>query len=199
MNVGMDVTVPGAGEVMVSAGAAVSWQAERRLASEQEGIGFRESSRQALEAARRGGAGAVDAAALVLEAAERYRKDLDARLSDELTPFLDERGRAEDAYRGAIRRIEERHKRLVRRAERDYADRVLMGVSALLRDTVAVSVGGGTEVLMNPDLGATTGDVVPATKAMAAVEEARAALAEDLNLNTRLVLEQAFLRVGAAA
>ena len=28
------------------------------------------------------------------------------------------------------------------------------------------------------------------------VEEARAALAEDLNLNTRLVLEQAFLRVG---
>ena len=171
----------------------------RRLASEQEGIGFRESSRQALEAARRGGAGAVDAAALVLEAAERYRKDLDARLSDELTPFLDERGRAEDAYRGAIRRIEERHKRLVRRAERDYADRVLMGVSALLRDTVAVSVGGGTEVLMNPDLGATTGDVVPATKAMAAVEEARAALAEDLNLNTRLVLEQAFLRVGAAA
>jgi len=141
----------------------------------------------------------VDAAALVLEAAERYRKDLDARLSDELTPFLDERGRAEDAYRGAIRRIEERHKRLVRRAERDYADRVLMGVSALLRDTVAVSVGGGSEVLMNPDVGAATGDVVPATMAMAAVEEARAALAEDLNLNTRLVLEQAFLRVGAAA
>ena len=34
---------------------------------------------------------------------------------------------------------------------------------------------------------------------MAAVEEARAALAEDLNLNTRLVLEQAFLRVGQAA
>ena len=41
---------------------------------------------------------------MVLEAAERYRKDLDARLSDELTPFLDERGRVEDAYRGAIRR-----------------------------------------------------------------------------------------------
>ncbi len=31
---------------------------------------------------------------------------------------------------------------------------------------------------------------------MAAAEEARAALAEDLNLNPRLVLEQAFLRVG---
>ena len=62
-----------------------------------------------------------------------------------------------------------------------------------MRDTVAVSVGGGPEVLMNPDVGAAAGDVVPATRAMAAVEEARAALAEDLNLNTRLVLEAAFL------
>jgi hypothetical protein len=34
---------------------------------------------------------------------------------------------------------------------------------------------------------------------MAAVEEARAALAEDLNLNTRLVLERAFLRLADAA
>jgi hypothetical protein len=48
---------------------------------------------------------------------------------------------------------------------------------------------------MNPDIGAPAGDVVPATRAMAAVEEARAALAEDLNLNTRLVLEAAFLRL----
>ncbi len=167
----------------------------RRLASEEEGIGFRDTSRLALETARRGAAGAVEAATVVLEAADRYRKDLDSRLSDELAPFLDDRGRAEDAYRGAIRRIEERHKRLVRRAEREYADRVLMGVSALLRDTVAVSVGGGVDVLMNPDVGASPGDVVPLAKAMAAVEEARAALAEDLNLNTRLILEGAFLRL----
>jgi hypothetical protein len=34
---------------------------------------------------------------------------------------------------------------------------------------------------------------------MAAIEEARAALAEDINLNTRLVLERAFLRLGEAA
>jgi hypothetical protein len=34
---------------------------------------------------------------------------------------------------------------------------------------------------------------------MAAVEEARAALAEDINLNTRLVLERAFLRLGDEA
>jgi hypothetical protein len=77
-------------------------------------------------------------------------------------------------------------------------DRVLLGVSALLRDRVAVAVGGGADVLMNPDLSPTPGDVTSAASAMAAVEEARAALAEDLNLNPRLVLEQAFLRVGSA-
>ena len=52
---------------------------------------------------------------------------------------------------------------------------------------------------MNPDLSPVPGDVTSATNAMAAVEEARAALAEDLNLNPRLVLEQAFLRVGSSA
>ena len=41
--------------------------------------------------------------------------------------------------------------------------------------------------------------VVRATRGMAAVEEARAALAEDINLNTRLVLERAFLRLGEVA
>ena len=76
--------------------------------------------------------------------------DLGAQLEEELAPFLDERGRAEDAYRGAIRRLEERHKRQVRRAERDYVDRVLLGVSALLRDRVAVAVGGGADVLDEP-------------------------------------------------
>jgi hypothetical protein len=57
-------------------------------------------------------------------------------------------------------------------------------------------VGGGPEVLMNPDLAPSGGDVASAAGAMAAVEQARAALAEDVNLNPRLVLEQAFLRVG---
>ena len=162
-------------------------------------MSFREAARDALEGASRGPAGALEAADIVLAAAERYRKDLGAQLEEELAPFLDERGRAEEAYRGAIRRLEERHKRQVRRAERDYVDRVLLGVSALLRDRVAVAVGGGADVLMNPDLAPAPGDVTSATSAMAAVEEARAALAEDLNLNPRLVLEQAFLRVGRAA
>ena len=80
---------------------------------------------------------------------------------------------------------------------------MLLGVSALLRDDVVAGVGGGLEVLMNPDLAGDAGGarlpVVRAATGMAAVEEARAALAEDLNLNTRLVLERAFLRLGAAA
>jgi hypothetical protein len=142
----------------------------------------------------------------VLRAAERYKKDLGGSLERELEPFLDERGRAEDAYRAAIRRIEERHKRQVRRAERDYVDRVLMAVSSLLRDRVVAAVGGGADLLMNPDAppatggGATAADrLTPASAGLAAAEEARAALAEDVNLNARLVLEQAFLRLGGDA
>ena len=124
-------------------------------------------------------------------------------LATDLAPFLDDRGRPEEAYRGAIKRIEIRFQRRERRAERDYVDWVLLGVSALLRDEVAAEVGGGLEVLLNPDLAGDRGGarlpVVRATRGMAAVEEARAALAEDINLNTRLVLERAFLRLGEAA
>jgi DNA polymerase-3 subunit delta' len=167
----------------------------RRLASGSDGMSFREAARDAIEHASRGQAG-------TLRRRSRARRgralpqDLGAQLGEELAPFLDERGRPEEAYRGAIRRLEERHKRQVRRAERDYVDRVLLGVSALLRDRVAVAVGGGPDVLMNPDLALSGGDVASAAGAMAAVEQARAALAEDVNLNPRLVLEQAFLRVG---
>ena len=167
----------------------------RRLGSGADGLSFRETARDALDRIAGGPSGAIDAAELVLAAAERYKKDLGTQLEEELAPFLDERGRAEDAYRGAIRRLEERHKRQLRRAERDYVDRVLLGVSALVRDRVAVAVGGGPKVLMNPDLELGPADVTSAAGAMTAVEEARAALAEDLNLNTRLVLEQAFLRL----
>ena len=53
---------------------------------------------------------------------------------------------------------------------------------------------------MNLDLNPGEGlAVVRAAHAMAGIEEARAELAEDLNLNTRLVLERAFLRVAEVA
>lgn len=170
----------------------------RRLATDPDGLSFREVARDAVDLAGRGPAGSLEAAELVLAAAERYKKDLAERLRDELAPFLDDRGRPEDAYRGAIRRMEERHKRQVRRAERDYVDRVLLAVSALLRDGVVVAVGGGSELLMNPDLAPAAASPAAATAGLSAAEEARAALAEDVNLNARLVLEQAFLRLGAA-
>jgi len=171
----------------------------RRLATAPDGLSFRDVAARALERAEQGTSGALDAAGLVLEAAERYRKGLKDELERDLAPFLDERGRPEEAYRGAIRRLEERHKRRVKRAERDYVDWVLLAVSALLRDAVASAAGLGREALINPDRSPIARSVVAAVSAMVAVEEARAALAEDVNLNPRLVLERAFLRLGAAS
>jgi DNA polymerase III subunit delta' len=171
----------------------------RRLATDPDGLSFRAVARDAVDLAARGPAGSLEAADLVLVAAERYKKDLAEHLRDELAPFLDDRGRPEEAYRGAIRRMEERHKRQVRRAERDYVDRVLLAVSALLRDGVVVAVGGGSDLLMNSDLAPAAASPAVAAAGLAAAEEARAALAEDVNLNARLVLEQAFLRLSGAA
>jgi DNA polymerase-3 subunit delta' len=169
----------------------------RRLATSADGLAFRDVALEGLERAASGATGSLQAADLVLEAADRYKKGLKEQLDDELAPFLDERGRPEDAYRGPIRRLEERHKRRVRRAERDYVDWVLMAGSAALRDRIVAAVGGDAGLLINPDLPAAERASIPASAAgLAALEAARAALAEDLNLNTRLVLEQAFLQLG---
>lgn len=171
----------------------------RRLATDPDGLAFRRVATEALARAGHGPAGALEAAELVLTEAERYKKDLAERQKEDLLPFLDERGRPEDAYRGAIRRIEERHKRQVRRAERDYVDRVLLAVSALLRDRVVLAVGGGPDLLMNPDLSPPVASVPASAAGLAAAEEARAALADDVNLNARLLLERAFLRIPVPA
>ena len=137
---------------------------------------------------------------MVLAAAAEYKKGLKSELEGELAPFLDEKGRPEDAYRGSIKRIEVRFHRRERRAERDYVDWVLLAVSSLLRDGIAVAVGGGSELLMNPDL-VPDGrlSVIRAARGLAGIEEARADLAEDLNLNPRLLLERAFLRLAELA
>jgi DNA polymerase III subunit delta' len=175
----------------------------RRLAGADEGLRFRDAARRAIDLAATGPSGALQAAEVVLEAAADYKKEMKSELASDLAPFLDERGRPEEAYRGAIKRLEVRFQRRERRAERDYVDRVLLGVSALLRDDLVVAIGGGIEVLMNPDLAGEPGGahlpVVRAARGMAAVEEARAALADDINLNTRLALEHAFLRLGDLA
>jgi DNA polymerase-3 subunit delta' len=171
----------------------------RRMATDEDGLAFRDVAREALELSAQGPAGALEAAGRVLEAAERYKKDLAEHQKEDLAPFLDERGRPEDAYRGAIRRMQQRHDRQLRRAERDYVDRVLLAVSALLRDRVVASVGGGADLLLNPDLPSRPAAVPGAASGLAASEAARSALAEDLNLNPRLVLEQAFFTLGSAS
>jgi DNA polymerase-3 subunit delta' len=168
----------------------------RRLAESEDGLRFRDAAREALIHAAEGPPGALEAADLVLASAAEYRKGLKSELEAELAPFLDERGRPEDAYRGAIKRIETRFQRKERRAERDYVDWVLLAVSALLRDRIAIGVGGGADLLLNPDLPPDERlSVARAARGLAGVEGARAELAEDVNLNTRLVLERAFLRL----
>ena len=74
-----------------------------------------------------------------------------AELDAELAPFLDEKGRPEDIYRGAIRRIEVRFARRERRAERDHIDRVLLAASALLRDRIAAGVRAEPSIRLNID------------------------------------------------
>ncbi len=172
----------------------------RRLARDPNGLAFRDAAQRAVELAARGPDGALAAADVVLDAAKVYKAGLRSELDAELAPLLDDRGRPEDAYRGAIKRIETRHKRRERRSERDYVDWVLLAVSSLLRDRIASAVGGGVEMLLNPDLVPDIGLSVPrAAAGLSGVETARAALAEEFNLNTRLLLEQAFLRLGELA
>ena len=171
----------------------------RRLAVAEDGLAFRDAAREAVIHAAEGPPGALDAAGVVLDAAAVYKKNLKAELDEELAPFLDERGRPEDAYRAAIKRIQTRFQRRERRAERDYVDWVLLAVSSLLRDRIASAVGAD-DTRMNPDLPPDERlSVARAARGLAGIEEARAELAEDLNLNTRLVLERAFLRLAEIA
>jgi DNA polymerase-3 subunit delta' len=171
----------------------------RRLAVNEDGLAFRDAAIDALVHATNGAAGSLDAAEVVLKAAAGYKKRLSAELDEELAPFMDDRGRPEDAYRGAIKRIEIRFQRKERRAERDYVDWVLLATSTLLRDTIATAVGGSPDVLMNPDLPPEDLlTVAQAAHGLTGMEEARAELAEDINLNTRLVLERAFLTLATA-
>lgn len=167
----------------------------RRMALDSDGLDFREVARDVLSAAQSGVRGAIDAATRVTDEAKDYKKGLAADLDREMQPFQDADGRLEEEYSGLATRLRDRHKRRERRAERDYIDRVLLAASALLRDSVLVSVGGDPDWRMHLDVPAAAGDPVRPARAIAALEEARAALADETNLNARLVLEHAFLEV----
>ena len=167
----------------------------RRLAASGDGLGFRDAAVEALRLAAAGPPGALAAAEVVLASGERYRKGLKGALDEELAPFQDERGRVEEPFRGVVRRLEDRHKRRLRRAERDHVDWVLLAASALLRDRIAAARGGPHSERINLDLPVDTSAPVAAAQAMGIIEEARAAVADETNLNLRLVLEGAFLNV----
>jgi DNA polymerase-3 subunit delta' len=168
----------------------------RRMAAE-DGLAFRETAVDALAAAERDAAGALDAAARILDAAAAFKGSLRARFDEELAPFRDARGRTEEAYRSAVKRLEIRHHRRERRAERDEVDRILMAMSGLLRDRVAAAVGSSPAARLHPDLDPVPGPVTGAATGIAEIERARAELAEDVNRNPRLVVERAMLRLPA--
>ena len=100
-----------------------------------------------------------------------------------------------------MRRLEEQHERRLRRAEREFLDWSLLSLAAYWRDVVVAGMGGMGDLLINLDLDLSDPTSPPdrsaakAGRAWGAVEEARADLADETNLNARLVLERLFLRI----
>jgi hypothetical protein len=136
----------------------------------------------------------------LLAGAAGYRKRVAARLEGELEPFLDpDTGRPLEQYRSAVRRMEQRHYRQERRAEREFLDGALMALQGWFRDALLAAAGGDPDWAINLDGPPDASLPGPGAAAgVAALEEARAALADETNLNPRLVLEEAFLQLVAA-
>jgi DNA polymerase III subunit delta' len=171
----------------------------RRLAADPEGLRFRDSALEAYRSAKEGPAGALDAAELLLGAAAEYRKRLAGRLEGDLEPFLDpDTGRPLEQYRAAVRRMKERHHRQERRAEREFLDAALLALQGWFRDALLSSAGGDQGWALNLDREPAEVSASEAARAVEGLEQARAALADETNLNTRLVLEDAFLRLAPA-
>ncbi|HEX2031626.1 MAG TPA: hypothetical protein VHL78_09520 [Actinomycetota bacterium] len=168
----------------------------RRVARDEGGLAFRDAAVDALAEARRGPGGALAAAERLLAEAAAYRKELARRLAGELEAFSDpQTGAPLDQYRGAIRRLQQRHQRMERRAEREFLDWSLIALEAWFRDALLAGAGGDPAWTINLDRAEELAGV-PAADAAAAIEaleQARAALADETNLNARLVVEQAFL------
>jgi DNA polymerase-3 subunit delta' len=168
----------------------------RRIATDPDGLRFRDKALEALADARRGAGGALDAADRLLAEAAEYRKRLAVRLADELEPFLDpDTGRPVEQYRAAVRRMKERHHRQERRAEREFLDAALLGLQGWFRDALLLASGGEAPWAINLDRDTVPVAAPEAAAAVETLEQARAALADETNLNTRLVLEDAFLRL----
>ena len=175
-------------------------RARRLAADDRQLAAFREDALAAARQAFQGPAGALSAAETLTSAAKQFRARLGEELEEDLQPFLDERGRPEESFRGVVRRLEEQHERRLRRAEREFLDWSLLSLAAYWRDAVLVSTGGDPGLVINLDQDVRTevpGDGTPssAARAWGEVEEARADLADETNLNARLILERLFLRL----
>ena len=146
-----------------------------------------------------GPAQALGAAEELLAAAKGFRGVLGEELELEFEPFLDPNGKPEEAFKGIIRRMKEQHERRLRRAEREFLDSALLALGAHWRDVAVLASGGGPELLINVDLvdelQRAPAGAAQAGLAMGHIEEARADLADDTNLNARLVLERMFLKL----
>jgi len=103
-----------------------------------------------------------------------------------------------EQYRAAVRRMKERHHRQERRAEREFLDAALLGLEGWFRDALLRSAGGDQGWALNLDREPADVSATEAARAVEALEQARAALADETNLNTRLVLEDAFLHLAPA-
>jgi DNA polymerase III subunit delta' len=172
----------------------------RRVARDEGGLAFRDVALAAYAEVSRGRAGALDAAEMLAEEAAGYKKRLAVTLREELGQFADpETGAPLEQYRGMVRRLQDRHYRQERRAERDFLDWSLLALEAWFRDAVVVGAGGDPGWAINLDR--EPPDLSPdrATLAIEAIEEARAALADETNLNPKLVVEEAFLTLAGVA
>ncbi len=168
----------------------------RRIAKDPEGLAFRDVALGTL--GLEGAAGALDAADRLLTAAGEYRTRVASRLDEELEPFLDaETGKPLEQYRGAIRRMEQRHQRQERRAEREFLDAALLALESWFRDGLLAGSGGEPDWSINLDREPPAIRPAEAARAVEALEGARSALADETNLNARMVLEEAFLRLAA--
>ena len=172
----------------------------RRIARDPAGLGFRDEALAALREVGGDPRGALAGAQRLAEAAADYRKGLGRMLDEQLEPLLDpDTGEVAEQFRGLARRIGERHARRERRAEREFLDWSLLALEAWYRDALLISTGGDPAWVINLDLDWSADGVSPARAAAAieALEEARAALADETNLNAKLVVERAFLRIAS--
>jgi DNA polymerase-3 subunit delta' len=171
----------------------------RRTAKSEHGLDSRTVALSVGAKAAAGPGQALGAAEELLAAAKGFRGVLGEELELEFEPFLDPNGKPEEAFKGIIRRMKDQHERRLRRAEREFLDSALLALAAHWRDVAVLASGGGPEMLINVDLAeelqAAPAGAAQAGLAMGHIEQARADLADETNLNARLVLERMFLKL----